>query len=353
MDIHDLPLSRRSALAAGAFAFGGVLAGCGGLARGSAADTPVRLGTFPTVTHAPGLLADADAHLARRLGEVGATHASRSFRAGPEVLQALLSGSLDVSYVGPNPTITAYARSRGDGVRVIAGATSGGASLVVRPGLTSASDLRGTRLATPQVGNTQDVALRHWLAGHGLRADAEGGGDVSIVPQSNAAAVQAFRAGAIDGGWLPEPFASRLVAAGGVVLVDEAALWPNGRFVTTHLVVRTAFLREHPSRARAVLAAHLDALDQLRTDPLRARARVSAHLAAVTGQALEPAVLEAAWSKLTFTPDPLAATLRATAAHADAVGLLVARPPDDFTRLWDLSLLNEALAARGETAVAA
>ncbi|QLQ16563.1 MAG: ABC transporter substrate-binding protein [Micropruina sp.] len=332
-------------------ALGGLVTGCASpAAAGTAA---VALGYFPNVTHAPALVADASGQFAKRLAAVGATPAIKSFRAGPEVLQALLSGSVDVAYLGPSPTITAYVQSRTTAVRVIAGSTSGGAALVVRPEIAAAGELRGRRLATPQLGNTQDVALRYWLRSQGLSATKDGAGDVSILPQANAAAVQAFRTGAIDGGWLPEPYASALVTAGGRVLVDERSRWPGGAFVTTQVVARTEFLQRRPDAARAVLEAHLDALDLIAADAGRARTLVSSQIKAITAQAQNAATLDRAWQHLAFTPDPLAATLRASADHAAAVGLLLKPPSDNFAGLWSLDLVDDALAARGRARVVA
>jgi NitT/TauT family transport system substrate-binding protein len=313
----------------------------------------VNIGYFPNVTHAPGLVADAEGKLTDRFGALGAKVNTKSFNAGPDVIQAILSGSLDISYIGPNPTVTAYIQSQGKGIRVIAGSTSGGAALVVKPEITSVEQLKGRKLATPQLGNTQDIALRHWLGGNGLNATQDGGGDVSILPQANSAAVQAFKAGEIDGGWLPEPFATRLVNAGGKVLVDEATLWPDGKFVTTNIIARTDFVTQHPDAVRAFIEAHLDALDEIASDPAAAKAAVAGQIKKITEQELEPAVLDAAWQNLEFTPDPLAATLKTSAEHAESVGLLPDKPSDGFAQLWDLTALNEALAARGKDKVTA
>lgn len=350
-------LSRRAFVGTTAAALASLVAGCSFPASAdpasSAAKKKVAIGYFPNVTHAPGLIADADGLLAKRLGDAGATVTTQSFNAGPDVIQAILSGSLDISYIGPNPTVTAYIQSNGEGVRVIAGSTSGGASLVVKPGITSAAQLKGARLATPQLGNTQDIALRHWLTTQNLTATTDGGGDVSILPQSNSAAVQAFAAGKIDGGWVPEPFATRLVSAGGTVLVDERTLWPQGRFVTTNIIARTAFVTENPALVRAFLEAHLDALDRIAADPAKSRTTTAAQIKKITEQDIEPKVLADAWANLEFTPDPLSATLRTSADHAAAVGLLPNKPSDQFARLWDLAALNEALAGRGAARVSA
>lgn len=343
--------TRRGLLGAGVLALGGLVAGCA--APAAAANGVVSIGYFPTVTHTPALVADATGRFATRLAAAGARPAVKFFRAGPEVLQALLSGSVDVAYLGPSPTITAYVQSRTTAVRVVAGSTSGGASLVVRPEIATAGDLRGRRLATPQLGNTQDVALRYWLRSQGLSATKDGGGDLAILPQANAAALQAFKAGAIDGGWLPEPYASSLVGAGGRVLVDERSLWPGGAFVTTQLVARTEVLQRRPDAVGAVLEAHLDALEAIEADAARARTVVAGQLAAITAQKPDERTLATAWGHLAFTADPLAATLRTSAAHAADVGLLPAPPPDGFAGLWSLDPLNRALAARGRDQVTA
>lgn len=313
----------------------------------------VNIGYFPNVTHAPGLIADAEGKFTERFGELGASVSTKSFNAGPDVIQAILSGSLDISYIGPNPTVTAYIQSQGQGVRVISGSTSGGAALVVKPEITSVEQLKGKRLATPQLGNTQDIALRHWLGENGLTATTDGGGEVSILPQANSAAVQAFSAGEIDGGWLPEPFATRLVNAGGKVLLDERTLWPDGRFVTTNIIARADFVIQHPEAVRAFIEAHLDALEQIQSDPDAAQAAVLGQIKKITEQELEPAVLDAAWQNLEFTADPLAETLKTSAAHAELVGLLPDKPSDGFAQLWDLNVLNEALVARGKDKVTA
>jgi NitT/TauT family transport system substrate-binding protein len=347
-----LSLSRRGLLAGGAVALGGILAGCSP-ASAATAGGAVNIGYFPNVTHAPGLVADATGLLSTRLKEVKATPTVKSFNAGPDVIQAILSGSLDISYVGPNPTINAYVQSKGAGVRVIAGSTSGGASLVVRAGISGAADLKGKKLATPQLGNTQDVALRYWLKSQGLTATKDGGGDVSILPQANSAAVQAFKAGAIDGGWLPEPYAASLLRAGGAVLVDERTLWPGGRFVTTNIIVRTDFLTRHPETVRAFLEAHLDAVDAIAKDSAAAQAAVAAQIKKITSQDQDQAILASSWKNLTFGADPLAATLKTSADHADAVGLLGTKPTDGFAKLWSLDQLNAALSARGQAQVPA
>src|SRR5205823_12436983 len=170
---------------------------------------------------------------------------TKTFNAGPEAIEALFSGAIDAAYVGPNPTVNAWQKSHGKAIKVVAGAASGGVEFVVRPTINGPEDLKGKKIATPQLGNTQDVALRYWLKQHGLTTTKEGGGDVKVQPQANADAVTAFASGAVDGAWEPEPYASQLVAKGGRVLVDERDLWPGGKFVITNLLVRSDFLKQH------------------------------------------------------------------------------------------------------------
>jgi NitT/TauT family transport system substrate-binding protein len=354
------PTRRRLLGTLAAATIGLVLAACGSGSSGSSGASSaaggaagqsagggsgaVRIGYFPNLTHAPALVADAEGYFTKRLGSGVQI---KTFNAGPDVIQAIFSNSLDISYVGPNPTITAYAQSKGAAVRVIAGAASGGASLVVKPDITSPAQLKGKKIASPQLGNTQDVALRYWLSTQGLKTDPEGGGDVAVVPQKNAAALTAYATGAIDGAWEPEPYATQFVEKGAKVLVDERTLWPSGQFVTTNVIVRTQFLQQHPDQVKAFLEAHLDALQLIGKDPAKARTDVAAQIKKITEQDTRTTTLAAAWKNLTFTADPIPASLKTSAQHANAVGLLKDKPSDDLAGLWDLAPLNAALKARG------
>ena len=165
----------------------------------------------------------------------------------------------------------------------MSGATSGGAFLVVKPEITSPADLAGTTIASPALGNTQDVALRAWLQDNGLSADESGGGDVSIRPQENGATLDAFKAGDIDGAWVPEPWATRLIQeGGGTVLVDERDLWPDGQYVTTHLIVATKFLDEHPDVVKRLLQGHVAATDFVNANPEESQQLVNDGIEAIT-----------------------------------------------------------------------
>lgn len=314
---------------------------------GTATADEVRLGFFPNVTHAPALVGVEEGYFEESLGDTQLT--TSTFNAGPEAVEALFADALDVTYIGPNPAINAFAQSNGEAIRIVSGSTSGGAFLVTTPEITSAQDLKGEKVATPQLGNTQDVALRTWLKDEGLSSDTSGGGDVSIVPQANADTLTAFQNGDIAGAWVPEPWATRLVKeGGGKVLVDEATLWPEGRYVTTHIIVRTAFLDEYPGTVKAILEGHQKALDLIESDPATAQKDTNAQIEALTDKPLPEDVLAAAWENLTFTDDPIAPSLKKSAEDAEAVGLL---EPVDLKGIYDLSILNSLLEESGEPKV--
>jgi NitT/TauT family transport system substrate-binding protein len=272
-----------------------------------------------------------------------------TFNAGPEAVEALFGEALDITLIGPNPAINAFAQSGGEAIRIVSGSTSGGAFLVVRDGIDTPGDLEGLMIATPQLGNTQDVALRAWLKDEGFETDDAGGGDVSIQPQANGDALAAFIAGDLDGAWVPEPWATRFIQEGDAkVLVDEADLWPDGAYVTTHLIVRTAFLEDHPDVVKAVIEGLADAIDLIESDPDEAKRLTNEGIEAVTDKALSQEVLDASWENLVFTLDPIASSLATSAEDAQAVGLL---DPVDLAGIYDLTLLNDVLADRGEDAV--
>lgn len=316
---------------------------------GGGAATPVamsagdelRLGYFANLTHATALIGVDGGYFQRALGSTRL--AAEVFDAGPDEISALLTGAIDAAYVGPSPAINGYVRSRGQALRIIAGATTGGAELVVKPSITSVGQLKGTTLATPQLGNTQDVALRYFLSRNGLRAAVTGGGDVTIEPTANATTLALFAAGRLDGAWLPEPYASELVAEGGHVLVDERSLWPGGRFTTTDLVVSMPYLNAHPNAVGDLLRGQIAANAWAAAHPAQAQALVNAALKKLTGKALTPAVLTRAWTELALTDDPLAASLQVEQQHAVSVGLV---KPADLSGIFDLGPLNAALRSR-------
>jgi NitT/TauT family transport system substrate-binding protein len=307
------------------------------------APVEVRVGYFPNLTHSQALIGRATSRFEQALGP-GAHVEWKTFNAGPSVIEALFAGALDLAYVGPDPTIAGYVRSRGEALRVIAGATSGGAALVVRSGtgIEKPEDFHSKRVASPQLGNTQDVALRAWLLAHGLKTR-EKGGDVQVLPVANPDQITLFRRGDIDAAWAPEPWASRLIQeANGKLFLDERDLWPKHQFVTAHLIASTSFLRQHPDLVKKWLAAHVEVTDWINTNPKEAKQLLNQQIQKDTSRALAPKLLDEAFSRLQVTYDPIRASLLTSAQQAfDARFLGRERP--DLSSLYDLSLLNQVL----------
>lgn len=300
----------------------------------------VNFGVFPNITHAPGLVMLAEGGTLQQLLP-NATINVTPFSTGTSASEALLTESIDLTFIGPNPAINAYAKTGGS-VRLISGSTSGGAFLVVRDGIDTPEDLRGASIATPSLGNTQDVALRAWLTEQGFATDTAGGGDVSIVPQENSTTLETFLAGTIDGAWVPEPWATRLIQdAGAHVLVDERDLWPDGKYVTTHLLVNKSYLDANPEVVKRILLATVQAVDFVNQDQAEAQSIANAEIEKFTTKAIGEDLLEGAWDNLTFTVDPIASSLQKSADDAIAQGLL--EDPGDLAGLYDLTLLNEVL----------
>ena len=309
----------------------------------------LRLGYFANVTHAPALVGLEEGLIEDALGDTELT--TQVFNAGPAAIEALSAGAIDATYIGPNPAINTFVQSGGQSARIIAGATSGGAALVVQPGIESPDDLAGANLATPQLGNTQDVALRSWLGDEGYETSTTGGGDVTISPTENSQTLTLFQSGEIDGAWLPEPWVSRLIVdAGAEVLVDEADLWEDGEFPTTVLLVRAEFLAEHPETVRALLDGHVASVAWLDEHADEAADVINARLEADAGKGLSDAVIDRALEHVEFTFDP----------HADTFDQLLQDGVDagtsksgDIDGLFDLSALNAVLDESGEEPVSA
>jgi len=346
---------RRVLLAAGVAAATLLAAGCASSATGASnsGSGPVvlRLGFLANITHEPALVGLAKGYFTKNLGK-NVELKTTIFSSGTEETTAILAGQLDAAYVGPNPAINAWQKSHGTAIKIISGVASGGASLVVKKGITSAAQLKGKSLATPSVGNTQDVAVRYWLKQHGLTTTPTGGGDVAIKPiKPNSAAVLEFASGQIDGGWEPEPYATEMVLDGGTRLVNEASLWPGGKFVTTNLVVTQSFLKAHPSTVNGLLKGQIEANSYINANASAAANVANTELTKLLGKGLKPDVLKAALPYLTFTNDPIASSLQTDAQHAVAVGLLT--PVKNLPAIYDLGPLNTLLKADGQPQVKA
>jgi NitT/TauT family transport system substrate-binding protein len=347
-----MPTKRRIAALAG-LASTCVLAACGQSAGATGAQSgPVtlRLGYFPNLTHAIPMVGLAEGFYTNDLGRT-VTLKTQTFNAGPAAVEAIFGGALDAAYVGPNPAINAYIKSKSALVHIVAGAASGGAGLVVRSAanITSPADLKGKKLATPQLGNTQDVALRNYLANNGIKTTPQGTGDVSITSTDNSTILQLLKQGQIDGAWLPEPYLSRAISEDGAKLfVDEATLWPGGQFPTTELIVTTAFLNAHPDTVRNLVRAHVDAAGFITGNPAKAQADVNDALFQLTQKKLADSIVASAWQRLNFTVDPLATALAKQAAAAHSAGLLATY---DLHGIMDLTVLNSVLKAEGKPTV--
>jgi NitT/TauT family transport system substrate-binding protein len=355
---------KRAIIAAGVAAVTLLAAGCGSSAGGSSASgssggaggagsaggqVTLKLGFLANITHATALVGVQKGFFTKDLGN-GVTLKLTPFSTGTEEATALLAGQLDAAYVGPNPAIKAWQTSGGKLIKVISGVASGGAALVVKKGINTPAQLKGKSLATPSLGNTQDVALRYWLKKHNLTTTQTGGGDVPIKPTTpNSAAVLAFTSGQLAGGWEPAPYDIEMVAAGGHMLVNEASLWPKGQFVTTNLVVTQSFLAAHPSAVNGLLKGQIEANDYINQNTSAAETAANAELTSVLGKGLKPAILAAAFKQIKFTNDPIASSLVADASHAVAVGLL--KPVSNLKGIYDLGPLNKQLQAAGEPTV--
>ncbi|MFE0028447.1 ABC transporter substrate-binding protein [Amycolatopsis sp. NPDC059021] len=341
--------SRVLATALAALTAAAGLAGCSradsssGPAQNQGAAAEVRVGYFPNVTHAPALIGTKKDFFAKELGKTKLT--TQTFNAGPDEVNALLGNSLDVAFIGSGPAINAFTKSKGT-IQLVAGAVSGGAQLVVKPDITSVEQLKGKTIATPQLGNTQDVALKKFLAEKKLTDQ------VKVTALDNPKTFDTFKKGEVDGGWLPEPWSSRLVAdAGAKVLVDEKSLWPQGKFPSTVVIVRSEFLQQHPETVRALLKGELAAIDWAKANPAEAKTVVNGALKELTGNTLGEAVLDRSFSGIELTADPVAAQFPQLAKDSVTAGIV--KEAVNLKGFADFGPLNEVLKAQGQPAVSA
>ncbi|WP_426996716.1 ABC transporter substrate-binding protein [Pseudarthrobacter sp. N5] len=297
----------------------------------------LKLGYFGNITHAPALVGVSKGLISKSLGDTKLS--TQVFNAGPAAIEALNAGAIDATYIGPNPAINSFVKSQGESISIIAGAAAGGAQLVVKPEITSAADLKGKTLASPQLGGTQDVALRAWLGKQGYKTNTDGSGDVAINPTENAQTLKLFQDGKLDGAWLPEPWASRLVLqAGAKVLVDEKDLWDKGEFTTTILIVNKKFAAEHPDTVKALLKGHADSVAWLNDTPAAEKATaLNAALKESSGAQLKPDVIDRSLQNIKFTVDPLAGTYKKLLQDGVDSGTT---KQADINGIFDLTALN-------------
>jgi NitT/TauT family transport system substrate-binding protein len=307
----------------------------------------IRAGHFPNVTHAQGVIGQARGDFEKAFGDKASID-WKLFNSGTSAIEALFAGELDITYIGPNPAVNGYIKSDGEALRIVSGAASSGAGLVVRKdaGIKSAKDFNGKKLATPSIGNTQDVALRNWLAENGYKLK-EKGGTVEVIPLANPDQLTLFIKKEIDGAWTVEPWVSRLIyGGGGELFLDEKELWPNGQYVTTHIIVSTKFLNEHPDLVKTWLETNLQITEWINNNKEEAKQVLNQEIKRETGKAIPQNILDAALPRIEFTYDPIAGSLFQSAEDAYKLGFLGKAEPD-LSGIYDLSILNGILKEKG------
>lgn len=328
-----------------------LLAACSTLGFGQSSPVVIRVGAFPNITHPQAMVGKATGAFEKAMGP-NTKIEWKIFNAGPSAIEALYSGAIDMAYVGPNPTINGYVRSHGEALRVVSGAASGGASLIVRDdsGITKPEDFHGKRVASPQLGNTQDVALRSWLKAHGMKA-IDKGGDVRVIPLANPDQLTLFLKKELDAAWAPEPWATRLIHEGhGRLFLDERDLWPHKQFVITNLIVSTKFLREHPDLMKNWVRTNVELTGWINAHLPEAKTILNSQIQKETGKALPAEIVDEAFSRMEVTYDPIRSSLMASAQSAFELGFLGRQVPD-LSGLYDLTLLNQVLSEKGKKAI--
>lgn len=339
-------------LAALVCTFALLLAGCGTQGSGNSGPVTVNLGYFPNLTHAVALVGVERGTFKQALGS-NVNLETRTFNAGPAEVEALFAGSIDIGFSGPNPAIDGYVKSHGQALRIIAGASSGGVMFVVRPGanINSPQDLANKKIADPQLGGTQDVALRYYLQQHGLKPQ-DKGGNVQVLPTDNSTILTLFKQGKIDGAWVPEPYATRLVVEDkGKVFVDERSQWPDGQFVTTNIIVRTAFMNQHPDLVSKFLQADIETVQYIQNNQSSALSIVNSEIKRITGKGLNSSELTLAFTHMSVTYDPLSSTMLTSADRAYSLGYLGSSKPN-LDGIYNLGPLNQVLTSKGLATVA-
>jgi NitT/TauT family transport system substrate-binding protein len=306
-----------------------------------------RLGYFPNITHGQAVIGVGNGDYQKVLGD-NIELKTFTFNAGPSAIEALFAKQVDATYIGPNPTVNGFVVSQGKDVRVIAGASSGGAVFVVRndSGIQSPKDFAGKKFASPQIGNTQDVALRKYLLDNGYMTK-DKGGNVEVLPVKNPDILTLFLKKEIDGAWVPEPWGEKLIKEGnGKLFLDERTLWPNGKFVTANIIVNPEYLRSNPDVIKKLLEAHVNETQWINNHKEDALKTFNIQLKKLTGQTIPNDQLKEAFSRLDLTYDPLQQTLIKSANDAFDVGFLGKTRPD-LTGIFELNILNQVLKDEG------
>src|SRR5437867_6076964 len=312
----------------------------------------LRIGYFPNINHAQAVIGLGNGDYQRALGDDVEVR-TQIFNAGPSAIEALFANQIDVTYIGSNPAINGYVVSNGEGLRIISGAASGGAVFVVRndAGINSVTDLANKKFASPQLGNTQDVALRKYLLDNGYKTK-DKGGNVEVLPVKNSDILTLFLKKEIDGAWVPEPWGEKLIKEGnGKLFLDERTLWPDGKFVTANIIVNPEYLRSNPDVIKKLLEAHVNETQWINNHKEDALKTFNIELKKLTGQTIPDDQLKKAFSRLELTYDPLQQTLIKSANDAFDIGFLGKTRPD-LTGIFELNILNQVIKVKGLQSIA-
>jgi NitT/TauT family transport system substrate-binding protein len=310
----------------------------------------IRIGYFPNLNHAQAVIGVGSGDFQKELSKDGIKIETFVFNAGPSAIEALFANQIDIAYVGPNPAINGYIASNGQDLKIIAGAASGGAVFVVRndAGINSPKDFANKKFASPQLGNTQDVALRKYLLNNGYKT-VENGGNVTVVPVANSDILTLMLKKEIDGAWVPEPWGAKLVKEGnGRIFLDERSLWPGGKFVTASIIAKTDYLKNNPDVIKKLLTAHVNETTWINDHKEEAIKSFNTELKKLTGKTIAEDELRDALSRLDITYDPLKLTLFRSANSAYDLGFLAkGKPRPDLSGIFDLTILDEVLKEKG------
>ena len=283
----------------------------------------IRVAFFPSISHAAPIVGIENGIFERSIGQEIKIE-TKLFDSGPQVIESIFANSIDVAYVGPGPVINGFLKSNGNDIKILAGAASGGASFIIQPdsGLDSIENFDGKRIASPQISNSQDVSLRHYLASNNLQP-VEKGGTVFVLNISNPDIYTLFAKDEIDGAWVPEPWATMLVEElDGVRLFNEENLWPNEEFTSVLLIARTDYLEKNPELVKNWLKSHEETIAWINANPDKSKSIFEGFLKKHMGKSLPTKIIDESFSNLTITSDPIKSSVLIFAERADSLGYL-------------------------------
>ncbi len=286
-------------------------------------ENKIRVAYFPNINHAVPIIGMEKGIFQDQIGN-NTVIESRLFDAGPQVIESIFAGSIDIAYVGPGPAINGFLKSENHNVKILSGAASGGASLIVHPNskINSVADFGGKRIAAPQIGNTQDISLRNYLSENGLKP-AEKGGSVIVLNIPNPDIYTLFAKGDIDAAWVPEPTATILVQQlNGTRLFNEEELWPDNRFASVLLIAREEYVNQNPEVINKWLEAHQQTVDWINSNPEQTRVIFIQFMKKETGKSLSDKLVDESLSNLEITSDPIVSSIHTFAKRADSLGYL-------------------------------